>query len=226
MNYTNLRKIFELGRPITEDNNFPYIHFAYKYKKDNYRIITSGELLIRGRNLDIPQFVVEFITFHNEAIMIANIVANKVLSIVFRSTDQNKEFMKLGTTKSTFYGLGELSSDFRYGMPILLVEGHLDRDMMATIYPNTLGVMTSHLSRSQVELLTGLTNNFILMLDNDEAGREGTKHAKYVLRGNKIYIMKHDPSLKDAGDLVKLEMHNKSKFNDIIDDYRTQIEFA
>ena len=38
--------------------------------------------------------------------------------------------------------------------------------------------------------------------------------------------MKHDPSLKDAGDLVKLEMHNKSKFNDIIDDYRTQIEFA
>lgn len=226
MNYTNLRKIFELGRPITEDNNFPYIHFAYKYKKANYRIITSGELLIRGRNLDIPQFVVEFITFHNEAIMIANIVANKVLSIVFRSTDQNKEFMKLGTTKSTFYGLGELSSDFRYGMPILLVEGHLDRDMMATIYPNTLGVMTSHLSRSQVELLTGLTNNFILMLDNDEAGREGTKHAKYVLRGNKIYIMKHDPSLKDAGDLVKLEMRNKSKFNDIIDDYRTQIEFA
>lgn len=226
MNYTNLRKIFELGRPITEDNNFPYIHFAYKYKKANYRIITSGELLIRGRNLDIPQFVVEFITFHNEAIMIANIVANKVLSIVFRSTDQNKEFMKLGTTKSTFYGLGELSSDFRYGMPILLVEGHLDRDMMATIYPNTLGVMTSHLSRSQVELLTGLTNSFILMLDNDEAGREGTKHAKYVLRGNKIYIMKHDPSLKDAGDLVKLEMRNKSKFNDIIDDYRTQIEFA
>lgn len=226
MNYTNLRKIFELGRPITEDNNFPYIHFAYKYKKANYRIITSGELLIRGRNLDIPQFVVEFITFHNEAIMIANIVADKVLSIVFRSTDQNKEFMKLGTTKSTFYGLGELSSDFRYGMPILLVEGHLDRDMMATIYPNTLGVMTSHLSRSQVELLTGLTNNFILMLDNDEAGREGTKHAKYVLRGNKIYIMKHDPSLKDAGDLVKLEMRNKSKFNDIVDDYRTQIEFA
>lgn len=226
MNYTNLRKIFELGRPITEDNNFPYIHFAYKYKKANYRIITSGELLIRGRNLDIPQFVVEFITFHNEAIMIANIVADKVLSIVFRSTDQNKEFMKLGTTKSTFYGLGELSSDFRYGMPILLVEGHLDRDMMATIYPNTLGVMTSHLSRSQVELLTGLTNSFILMLDNDEAGREGTKHAKYVLRGNKIYIMKHDPSLKDAGDLVKLEMRNKSKFNDIIDDYRTQIEFA
>ena len=226
MNYSNLKAIFELGRPITEDNNFPYIHFAYKYKKANYRIITSGELLIRGRNLDIPQFVVEFITFHNEAIMIANIVADKVLSIVFRSTDQNKEFMKLGTTKSTFYGLGELSSDFRYGMPILLVEGHLDRDMMATIYPNTLGVMTSHLSRSQVELLTGLTNNFILMLDNDEAGREGTKHAKYVLRGNKIYIMKHDPSLKDAGDLVKLEMRNKSKFNDIIDDYRTQIEFA
>lgn len=223
MDYTNLKKIFELGRPIIEDSKNSYIHFGYKNNKINYRLITSGEIYVRGKTLDIPQYVYQFMSFHQEAIMIANIIKNKVINIVFRSTDRNKEFLKVGTTKSTFYGIGELSKDFIYGTPIILVEGHLDRDMMATIYPNTLGVMTNHLSRSQVQLLNGLTNKFILMLDNDEPGQLGTKHAKYVLKGNKVMVLKHDVSLKDAGDLVKLEITNKQKYNDIIDNYKAQI---
>jgi hypothetical protein len=152
MNYSNLKRIFELGRLINKDDNFPYKHLAYKHKFDNYRFITSGELFIRGKNLEIPQYVAQFMNFHNEAVMIANIIEDRVISITFRSTDHIKEFIKLGTTKSTFYGLGRLSEDFRFGDPILLVEGHLDRDMMALIYPNTLGIMTSHLSKSLINL--------------------------------------------------------------------------
>ena len=193
MNYTNLKKIFELGRPIIEDSNFPYIHFAYKFNKKNYRLITSGELLIRGRDLDIPQFLVQFMSFHNEAVMIANIIDNKIISIVFRSTDKNKEFIKVGTTKSSFYGLGELSEDFKYGTPILLVEGHLDRDMMATIY--------------------------------HEAGIEGQKTAKYQLKGNKIMELKHYNKLKDAGDLVKLDITNHKLYEEIVENYKQQILF-
>ena len=56
MNYSNLKAIFDLGRPIIEDSKFSYIHFAYKYNKQNYRLITSGELFVRGRSLDIPQY--------------------------------------------------------------------------------------------------------------------------------------------------------------------------
>jgi 5S rRNA maturation endonuclease (ribonuclease M5) len=224
MNYDNLKAIFELGRPITEDNSFPYIHLAYKLNKQNYRLITSGELFVRGRHLFIPQFLVQYMSYHNEAIMIANIVSGKVLSIVFRSINTNKEFMKVGTTKSTFYGLGELSNDFRYGMPILLVEGHLDRDMMASIYPNTLGVMTNMLSKSQVELLKGLTNKFILMLDNDEAGMKGQQQAKYQLKGCNILELKHQGRMKDAGDLVKLDITNHNEFEDIVEQYKLEIE--
>lgn len=224
MNYDNLKGIFNLGRPIIEDSSFSYIHFAFKYKKDNYRLISSGELYVRGRNLDIPQYVFQFMSFHNEALMIANIIDNKVISIVFRSTDKNKEFLKLGTTKATFYGLGELSDDFRYGQSILLVEGHLDRDMMSIIYPNTLGIMTSHLSNAQVDILKMLTNKFILMLDNDPAGIEGQRVAVHQLKGNKILELKHDYSLKDAGDLVLLEITNNRKYNEIVENYKLQIE--
>ena len=163
-------------------------------------------------------------SFHNEALMIANFIEDKVISIVFRSLSTIKEFMKVGTTKSTFYGLGELSKDFRYGTPILLVEGHLDRDMMATIYPNTLGIMTNRLSKSQINILTNLTNKFILMLDNDEAGISGQKQAFYQLKGNKVGFIKHDDKLKDAGDLVKLEKTNHNLYENIIENYKAQIE--
>lgn len=223
MNYNNLKAIFNLGRPITKDSKFPYIHLAYKYNKQNYRLISSGELFIRGKHLDIPTYLYQYMSYHNEAVMIANIICDKVVSLVFRSINTNKEFMKVGTTKSTFYGLGELSKDFTYGKPILLVEGHLDRDMMATIYPNTLGVMTNNLSNSQVELLKGLTNSFILMFDNDEAGIKGQRYAKYKLSGNRIYELKHDSSLKDAGDLVKLSMTNKLDYDLILNRYKLQL---
>lgn len=224
MNYDNLKAIFNLGRPITEDSKFPYIHLAYKYNKQNYRLISSGELFIRGKHLDIPTYLYQYMSYHNEAVMIANIICDKVVSLVFRSINTNKEFMKVGTTKSTFYGLGELSKDFTYGKPILLVEGHLDRDMMATIYPNTLGVMTNSLSNSQVELLKGLTNSFILMFDNDEAGIKGQRYAKYKLSGNRIYELKHNSSLKDAGDLVKLSMTNKLDYDLILNHYKLQLD--
>jgi len=224
MNYDNLKAIFNLGRPITEDSKFSYIHYAYKYKPDNYRLITSGELFIRGKNLEIPQYLVQFMSYHGQAVMIANIIADKVINIVFRSINTNKEFMKVGSMKSTFYGLGKLSKDFKYGDTILLTEGHLDRDMMSIIFPNSLGIMTSHLSKSQVELLKGLTNKFILMLDNDEAGRKGQDYAKYQLKGCKVSELKHDIKLKDAGDLVTLDITNHTKFEDIISDYIMQIK--
>ena len=95
MNYDNLKAIFNLGRPITEDSRFPYIHLAYKNKLDNYRLITSGELFVRGRNLQIPQYLVQYMSFHNEALMMANIISDKIINITFRSINTNKEFMKL-----------------------------------------------------------------------------------------------------------------------------------
>ena len=62
------------------------------------------------------------------------------------------------------------------------------------------------------------------MLDNDEAGKKGQSYAKYQLKGCKISELKHDISLKDAGDLVKLDITNHSKFEEIVSDYKLQIE--
>jgi 5S rRNA maturation endonuclease (ribonuclease M5) len=222
MNCEDLEKLFNIGRPITKDSNFPYIHLAYEYKLSNYRLITSGELIVRGKDIDIPDYIIQFVLYNNEVLMIAGIISGKVVNITFRTITGNKEFMKLGNTKGIFYGLGDLDSDFRYGDPIILVEGHLDRDVMSCMfYKNTLAIMTNQLSKIQVKLLEGLTNNIILMLDNDEAGRFGTNVIKRQLKGFRVNEIMPYLYIKDAGDIIKIK--NKSEFNDVCDFYRNQL---
>jgi phosphoribosylformylglycinamidine (FGAM) synthase PurS component len=63
------------------------------------------------------------------------------------------------------------------------------------------------------------------MLDNDEAGINGQRKTKFDLKGNKIYELKHNSKLKDAGDLVDLDITNHRLYNEIIEDYKTQIEY-
>ena len=117
-----------------------------------------------------------------------------------------------------------MSENFKYGTPILLVEGHLDRDTMSEFYPNVLALTTNKISNYQKDILTSLTNKFILMLDNDDAGRIGTKDAYYKLKGNKISEIKHLSNMKDAGDLNKLELYNKSEYDWVVSQYKNKIE--
>lgn len=204
----DLDNVFALGREIISPSTNPYLNTAYKYHLKNYKLISSGELLIKGKDYDIPHYIKVFLQFYQEVLMIANIIDDRVVNLTFRSISLKKEFNKWGTTKSMFYGLGDLDPNFKYGDMIVLVEGHLDRDMMKQLYPNVLGVMTSTLSNNQVELLTSLTNKVVLMLDNDEAGQYGMKRAKYQLKGCEIHILEHYQGLKDAGDLAKLEIYD------------------
>ena len=223
---SELDRVFELGRPITEYSKMPYLYLAYKYNLTNYRLISSGELLIKGKDIPIPHYVKVFLQHHQEALMIANMINGVVTSLVFRSVNTHKEFAKWGNTKALCYGLGDLDENFKYGDLLVLVEGHLDRDVMSkTIYKNTLGVMTSVISKNQEEWLRGLTNNFILFLDNDEAGSYGNYKTKQMLEGCNVFVMKHYQGLKDAGDMVKLMINDvEGDLPFIQQHYRNEIE--
>lgn len=215
-----MQEVFELGRLITEDSTTnSYLHLAYKNKYKHYRLITSGEIVIKGKNLEIPEFVKSFVVNNNEVLMMANIISGKVVGLTFRTIEGPKDFLTWGNNKGNFYGLGQLSPDFKYGDPVILVEGLLDCDVIKQYYPNTMAVLTSGLTKNQTATLTRLTNNVILMLDNDDAGKYGTIASERAIKDKcTVRVFQHHSRLKDPGDLIKLEL-NKDEDLDFIESY-------
>ena len=113
---------------------------------------------------------------------------------------------------------------FQYGMPIVLVEGEKDAIAMQTIYPYTLAMGRNTLGNS-IKYLKYLTDKFIIIPDNDEAGLQGYEKIKkdmdrYGLKLKRISI--NNPKLKDFADVYtkgswesirKIMTKLKAKFN-------------
>ena len=214
-----MQEVFELGRLITEDSDNKYLHIAYKNKYKHYRLISSGEIMIKAKNIDVPQFVKAFIMNNGNVLMMANIISGKVVGLTFRTIEGPKDFLTWGNNKGNFYGLGQLNQNFKYGDPIILVEGLLDCDVIKQYYPNTMAVLTSGLTKNQVAVLTRLTNNVILMLDNDEAGQQGTYLSERALQGKcNVRKFNHFQGVKDPGDLITMQIKKDENY-DLIEAY-------
>ena len=181
---------------------------------------------IRGKDLDLPYYVREFVRQHNEVIMMCNVINKEVSGIIFRALDE-KVFTNYGLGKGNFYGIGQLEDNFKYGDLIVLVEGAIDRDVCSLfITKNCLSVLTSTVTRNQLQVLQNLTNKVLLILDNDEAGINGENQTKRKLQsaGITCYIITKSDIIKDLGDLLELKRKNDIRANIIIQNYRAQVQ--
>ena len=93
---------------------------------------------------------------------------------------------------------------FQKGMPIALVEGEKDAIALQTIYPYTLAMGRNTLGNN-IKYLKYLTNDFIIIPDNDEAGLRGYEKIKrdmdkYGLKLHPIFIPKNS-GFKDVADM-------------------------
>ena len=217
-------RLYQIARPIKTDKT-KYEYIASHYNLPNYRVISSGEMNIRGKDLDIPFYVREFARQHGEVVMMCNIINTEVSGIIFRALDE-KVFTNYGLGKGNLYGIGQLDENFRYGDLIVLVEGAIDRDVCSLfITKNCLSVLTSTVTKNQLQVLQNLTNKVLLLLDNDEAGNKGTYNTKRKLNsiGINAIIIKKSNKIKDLGDLIPLMQSSPNKAKDIIDQYRMHI---
>lgn len=218
-------KLYQISRPIKTDGT-KYEYIASHYNLPNYRIISSGEMAIRGKDLDIPYYVREFSRQHNEVIMMCNIINKEISGIIFRALDE-KVFTNYGLGKGNFYGIGQLDDNFKYGDLIVLVEGAIDRDVCSLfITKNCLSVLTSTITNNQLQVLENLTNKVLLLLDNDEAGNNGEVQTKRKLNqvGITCYTINKSEIIKDLGDLLELKRKNDMRADLIIQNYRAQIQ--
>lgn len=223
-------ELYKIGRRVTsaDANRSPYLFLAHRYNLEHYRLITDGEYLVKLKSNLYPRYVTRFIKEHREVLLIFNICNDRPISVTIRSI-KTKHFIDWGNTKGMLYGIGTLNRDFKYGDPIVIVEGNKDTDTMKSlIYGNTLGILTSSISEGQLNVLKNLTDNIILMLDNDEYGRKGTKKALRKLKGSfRVTVLEHYEGLKDCGDLVDLLRENRiDDVNFIVSYYSSVIELG
>lgn len=201
-------QLYLLGHPIEDNFKYKnkYTFLGNTYKFPHYRILTIGDIVSKKlrKEIDLPTYVMDFVGENGAVLCVANIVNRQVVCCVLRTLN-GKEFSVYGSSKKTFYGLGMLSKNFKYGDPIILVEGIADRDVISSFYPNTLGCMTSHMSTMQFEILKVLTDKVILGYDNDEAGIKGSKKDSWRCKQEGIAWRKlhHFHDFKDAGDLAE-----------------------
>ena len=147
--------------------------------------------------------------------------SGKIIQLAFRigdgETGVNKPKVKKvkGTYKnvniSFLFGFHNFSG-FKKGMPIALVEGEKDAIALQTIYPYTLAMGRNTLGNN-IKYLKYLTNDFIIIPDNDEAGLRGYEKVKrdmdkYGLKLHQIFIPPKS-NCKDVADLYSHSSWNK-----------------
>ena len=94
------------------------------------------------------------------------------------------------------------------------------------VLPNCLSVLTSVVTKNQLQVLKNLTNKVLLILDNDDAGNNGERSTKNKLNqaGITVYTIRKSYDIKDLGDLLELKRRNDIRADLIIQTYRAQVQ--
>lgn len=197
-----LTEFYNIGHKIEEVVD-PYTYLSVVHKKVNYRLYSLTDLIHnkihRG---DISEYVYDYIGEQGKALVIFNIVNGSPLYCVVRGM-QDKKFLTMGDKRSLPYGVGELKN-FKYGSPLVIVEGLKDRDIMSTVYPNVVATLTAGAGQLMRQVLLKLTNNFLFVYDNDEAGQHGYfRLRKFLLEnGCRVQQIKFPEGFKDVGQIL------------------------
>ena len=218
-------KLYNMAR-IIKTNKTKYESIASQDMFPNYRVISSGEVNIRGKDLSLPTYVRDFVSEHNEVILICNIINTEVSGMILRALDE-KAFINYGMGQGNIYGIGQLDTNFQYGDLLVLVEGAIDRDICSLyITRNSLALLTNKLTNGQMQVIENLTNRVLLLLDNDEAGKQGEDITlkKLTQKGITCYTMTKSDLIKDLGDLYDLKRNKNPMADMIINNYRAQVQ--
>lgn len=204
-----------------------YIRLAIKYNYPNYRICNIGDLHTFKLMKSFTDNQKEFFNENGEFLVIFNELNSKPISIVIRSLKQ-KQFIDYSIFYC-MYGIDMIDSTFKFGDWLVITEGIYDADSFRFIYNNILAMLTSNVTLMQAEILSTLTDKFIIAFDNDSGGELGIRIAIKRLRElnpkckiEKIIMYSTD---KDLGTLEE-KIDNKEEYEERLDYYKSYIDIT
>lgn len=220
-----IRILYNISREITEAkfDSDDYTYLTCIANLNNFKQITSGEIV--NYKDQLRAYIYNGIIDQEEVVLMFNVYKNIPYGCTIRGK-KNKKFIDIGNTGGVFYGLCDMDKNFRYGDPIVIVEGPKDCETYKKVFKdkNCLAMMTSNVSTTQLEVLKGLTNNIIWAADNDKPGKDALeKFKKFNSKDFKINILKHPDDIKDFGDLIPLIRNDRQKLKEFVNFYKIQI---
>lgn len=147
----------------------------------------------------------EYIADVGDAVVFPITINNKIVSLFIRSLDSKDNPLKYNKTTIP-YGFDMFDEDFKYGDPVILVEGIADLGALKLINPkyNVIAMLSNSISKESCEFLKEITNNFVIITDNDKAGDIGFKTIRKRLSGNNVRRIIPYGTTKDPGDIIDL----------------------
>lgn len=155
-------------------------------------------------NIDSAQL--KTYVFENEKVLVFPIsIDNKLISLFIKGIDTRSNPLKVNATHIP-YGIDLFSNNFRYGDPIIIVEGIADLGAMKLLDPtlNVIAMLSNSLSKEACNFINKLTNNFVVITDNDKAGEIGFNTLRKRLEGSNVRRVENYSYLDDPGNILDL----------------------
>lgn len=192
-------KLYEVSPKIGELKDLGTEEYrAFKVKGGNPVAVTSVE-----KYLDfIPRYE-SFYPFFQETRLFWMVPCDtpegKIMGFVLRGVKKKeyRVYANRGTPQLVFGFHG--FQNFKRGNPLVLVEGAKEQLYVGQFYPYVLALLTSGVSEELLQVLTALTDRFVLGLDNDESGRRQSAFLKKELMRRKKQVVEVTPTKKDWG---------------------------
>lgn len=196
-----LNELYNLGREVPKE--------LINLNKDTWLVSNN---IIEARYLDIndainnPNLSIStYLSQQTAVLMYPNRVGNVIIDIFVRPLYTRVAPLKLGP-QILPYNIGNFRQDFKYGDPIILVEGTADLALVKLLGElDIIAMNTAKLPKHHLETLTKISNNFLLLADNDEPGQRAARSMTYDFRerGATLKILPQFKDYKDTGDLLQ-----------------------
>ncbi|MFW2331774.1 MAG: DNA primase [Nitrospinota bacterium] len=205
-------KRFMLGYSGSDDWNWLQSRLEHaKFSLADMREVGLVKSSKRGSDYD---------TFAGRLIFPIRSASGKVVGFGGRVIDDNQQGAKYINSPETpffkksnlLYGLHEAQSEIRAKKSLIIVEGYLDLIALEEIgISNVVAVLGVALTKEHAKRLSRITDEVILLFDNDEAGRNALERSGWQLKSYEIAlnVLKLESS-KDPDSFIK--KFGKEKF--------------
>ena len=186
---------------LTRDDDLHWSKIFPWGRGESFKLVTQIQASLSG----IP-WIKQFTRIYGPAILMPLALLEKGLGFGVRAL-KGKRFSTHLFQAPGFYSAQTCYEEpFKFGTPIMVVEGVLDAEVASLAYPWVLATLTSKISEAQVFLLSMLTRTIVVSFDNDPAGEKGLRFSTGYLRKWGLQWVDLSPPrrMKDWGDLLSL----------------------